>query len=184
LKLEKRSAGTLDQEPAAQPEETSGGKKPVIMYIMILFIAAFLLMALSFFMHQRSNSEAIGQLQDSVSALQAGQATQDANIQLQNDLKVAMDEKLQLETQLEEVNGNLSAAEEEVDSLKGQLKAMESLYILQQQFSARDYDECKKTVEAMEKDGLDKLLPNKASADGVTSPAERFLQLKEALNNR
>ena len=50
---------------------------------MILFIAAFLLMALSFLMHQRSNTEALGDLQDSVTAMQEVQGYQVKVIQLQ-----------------------------------------------------------------------------------------------------
>ena len=70
MKLEKRSSGA-EQAPAADSQETTPkGKKPVVVYIMILFIVAFLLMALSFMMHQRSNSEVLGELQDSVSAMQ------------------------------------------------------------------------------------------------------------------
>ena len=60
MKFEKRS-GDEAETPSSAPEETpSTGKKPVVIYIMILFIVAFLLMALSFLMHQRSNSEVIG----------------------------------------------------------------------------------------------------------------------------
>ena len=63
MKFEKRS-GDEAETPSSAPEETpSTGKKPVVIYIMILFIVAFLLMALSFLMHQRSNSEVIGELQ-------------------------------------------------------------------------------------------------------------------------
>ena len=55
MKFEKRSGDA--ETPAPAPEDTpSTGKKPVVIYIMILFIVAFLLMALSFLMHQRSNS--------------------------------------------------------------------------------------------------------------------------------
>ena len=62
MKFEKRS-GDEAETPSSAPEETpSTGKKPVVIYIMILFIVAFLLMALSFLMHQRSNSEVIGEL--------------------------------------------------------------------------------------------------------------------------
>ena len=64
MKLEKRSGG----QPSEAPEEAPG-KKPVLVYIMILFIAAFLLMALSFAAHQRRNTEALGELQNSVSAM-------------------------------------------------------------------------------------------------------------------
>ena len=78
MKFEKRS-GDEAETPSSAPEETpSTGKKPVVIYIMILFIVAFLLMALSFLIHQRSNSEVLGELQDSVTAMQEVQATQDA----------------------------------------------------------------------------------------------------------
>ena len=89
MKFEKRS-GDEAETPSSAPEETpSTGKKPVVIYIMILFIVAFLLMALSFLMHQRSNSEVIGELQDSVTAMQEVQATQDALLDLQNQLDEA-----------------------------------------------------------------------------------------------
>ena len=82
MKFEKRS-GDEAETPSSAPEETpSTGKKPVVIYIMILFIVAFLLMALSFLMHQRSNSEVLGELQDSVTAMQEVQATQDALLAL------------------------------------------------------------------------------------------------------
>ena len=73
MKLEKRSSGGEGDMPPVQ-EEKPAKSKPVVVYIMILFIAAFLLMALSFLMHQRSNTEALGQLQNSVSAMQESTA--------------------------------------------------------------------------------------------------------------
>ena len=75
MKLEKRSSGGEGDMPPVQ-EEKPVKSKPVVVYIMILFIAAFLLMALSFLMHQRSNTEALGQLQNSVYAMQDPQTTQ------------------------------------------------------------------------------------------------------------
>lgn len=80
MKFEKRAAA--GETPTEQePQET--GKKPVIVYILILFLAAFLLMFLSLLAHQRSNSEALGKLQNSVSAIQEIQATQEQIIELQ-----------------------------------------------------------------------------------------------------
>ena len=66
-----------------EPEEdlTPKGKKPVVVYIMVLFIAAFLLMAWSFASHQRSNTEAIGELQSSVTAMRG---VQDRVVNLEN----------------------------------------------------------------------------------------------------
>ena len=155
MKLEKRSAGAPAQEPASQEQASSGGnKKPVIVYIMILFIVAFLLMALSFAMHQRSNSVDMDELKDKVDALQATQATQGENIQLQNDLKVAYEEKAQYE-------------------------AMNALYTLQQQYAAEDDAACQETIAVMEKDGLDKLLPAETTTEGIESPAQLYLEIRE-----
>ena len=65
MKLEKRSDGS-DVTPEL-PEEK--GRHPVVVYIVVLFLAAFLLMVLSLVMQHRSN-QAMGRLEDSVSALQ------------------------------------------------------------------------------------------------------------------
>ena len=65
----KPTAPETADKPQTSPADKPG-KKPVVVYIMILFIAAFLLMALSFFMHQRSNSEVLGELQNSVTTMQ------------------------------------------------------------------------------------------------------------------
>ena len=65
MKFEKRADGGEVTPASSETPET--GKKPVIIYILILFLAAFLLMFLSMLSHQRSNTEALGQLQNSFS---------------------------------------------------------------------------------------------------------------------
>ena len=180
MKLEKRSAGAPAQEPASQEQAPSGGnKKPVIVYIMILFIVAFLLMALSFAMHQRSNSVDMDELKDKVDALQATQATQGENIQLQNDLKVAYEEKAQLQKNVESLEEQLAKSQEETESAKKQYGAMNAFYTLQQQYAAEDDAACQETIAAMEKDGLDKLLPAETTTEGIESPAQLYLEIRE-----
>ena len=184
MNLEKRTNG---EEPAAPaPKEESRSKKPVVMYIMILFIAAFLLMALSFLMHQRSNTEVLGKLQNSVTAMQEVQSLQDRIIELQEELSDMEDtltakekdlEKAQADAQKRQATyvSDLSAAEKETE-------AMLELYTLQQQFSAGNYDACMETMQFMETQGLTALLPTED--DTVTPPAQRYEQLKEAVLNR
>ena len=75
MKFEKRADGG-DVTPASSGTPDTG-KKPVIVYILILFLAAFLLMFLSMLSHQRSNAEALGQLQNAVSAIQEIQSSQE-----------------------------------------------------------------------------------------------------------
>jgi uroporphyrin-3 C-methyltransferase len=176
LKLIKRSSGEPEQTPQEDSTQKNGGRKPVIVYIMILFIVAFILMAISFFMHQRSNSDVIGRLQNSVTALQEVQKAEDKNIQLQEQLDDANGQKETLQKELEEANSEKASATQ-------QTAAMESLYILQQQYSAQDYSACEETITDMENRGLDKLLPAEID-DQVTSPAQRYLQLREAVRSR
>lgn len=175
MKFEKRdAAGT----PEPQEEKNAqGGNKPVVVYIMILFIAAFLLMALSFFMHQRSNTEALGELQHSVSTMQEVQANQEKIIDLQDKLAVTEDElddtKAKLETYQEEQEAARKALE-----LENQ--AMRALYTLQQQYLTLNIEGCAKTIEDAEAAGLPAALSDK-SEGGVTSPAVRWQQLKDAV---
>ena len=142
---------------------------------MILFIVAFLLMALSFLMHQRSNSEVLGELQHSVSAMQEVQAVQDKVIELQEKLADAQEEIDTLKDQMAQQEEDAALEEKKIDALLG-------LYTLQQQYSAGSYDDCLTTMQRMEDEGLVELLPD--SNDQVTSPAQRYQQLKEAVLNK
>lgn len=173
MKFEKRDAAG---SPAPQ-EDKQGGNKPVVVYIMILFIAAFLLMALSFFMHQRSNTEALGELQNSVSTMQEVQANQEKIIDLQDKLAVA-------EEELDRVNDKLEAYQEEQEAAQKALElenqAMRALYTLQQQYLTLDIVGCAKTIQEADDADLPAALSDK-SEGGVTSPAVRWQQLKDAV---
>ena len=175
MKFEKRNAAGT---PEPQEEKNSqGGNKPVVVYIMILFIAAFLLMALSFFMHQRSNTEALGELQNSVSTMQEVQATQEKIIDLQDKLAVAEDELDRANEKLEKVQQERDVQEK---SLRQEQDALLALYTLQQNYLNQNLDACVRTIEDAESAGL----PAKLSAIsqvGVTPPAIRWQQLKEAV---
>ena len=169
MKFEKRS-GDEAETPSSAPEETpSTGKKPVVIYIMILFIVAFLLMALSFLMHQRSNSEVLGELQEV-------QATQDALLDLQNQLDEAQTTIDALESSAEETDAALAEAQRENQALL-------ALYTIQQQYSAGDLAGCQASIDAFEASEYRDALPETAE-EGVTPPSQRYAQLKEAAEAR
>lgn len=170
MKLEKRSEGG-PVEPVE--EEASKGKKPVVVYIMILFIAAFLLMAWSFVSHQRSNTEALGRLQSSVTAMQEVQDLQDQVIALQRELSEA-------QKTIEDLNDENKAKQEAVEQLEKQSAAMQNLYTLQQQYFAGDYEACGQLIREFEARKYDDCLP-RLSDGGVTRPEDRYRQLKEAV---
>ena len=171
MKFEKRADGG-DVTPASSGTPDTG-KKPVIVYILILFLAAFLLMFLSMLSHQRSNAEALGQLQNSVSAIQEIQTSQEQVIELQK--------------QLSDVQKELDAAQEESQEKDDSIAQQESdallaLYNLQQEYAAGNLDGCRVTLQEISDQGLEELLP-KTAPDGITSPAQRYQQLREAILN-
>ena len=146
MKFEKRADGGEVTPASSETPET--GKKPVIIYILILFLAAFLLMFLSMLSHQRSNTEALGQLQNSVSAIQ--------------ELKVISDS---------------------ISDLEKTSQALLALYNLQQEYLTGNLDGCLLTLQEISDQHLDELLPS-TNTEGVTPPAQRYQELKEAILNK
>ncbi len=180
MKFEKR--GDVSQEtPNSAPEAaektgSSHSKKPVIIYIMIMFIVAFLLMALSFIMHQRSNTEVLGQLQDSVNAMQTVQETQEKIISLQDQLSKSED-------QVDKLTEDMENLQEDLDTTAKVNEALMSLYALQQQYANQDYESCKAIITRMEEETLVEALPQD-SMHGATAPYERYAELKDAVQSK
>lgn len=184
MNLERRDSAAPEKK---EPSKQSGGKKPVIVYIFVLFAVAFLLMIWSLFSHQRSNTEALGRLQTSVSTMQEVQSLQEQVIRLQEELAEV---KEQLEQEQEAAETAAAAAREESgallterDSLERQTAALAALYRLQQLYAARDLEACRAQISELESgallDGLDAL--SRERDWNVTPPSERYLELKEAV---
>lgn len=174
MKFEKRADGGEVTPASSETPET--GKKPVIIYILILFLAAFLLMFLSMLSHQRSNTEALGQLQNSVSAIQEIQATQDQIIELQKRLD-------KTETERDEAKEELKVISDSISDLEKTSQALLALYNLQQEYLTGNLDGCLLTLQEISDQHLDELLPS-ANTEGVTPPAQRYQELKEAILNK
>ena len=173
MKFEKRADGGEVTPTSSETPET--GKKPVIIYILILFLAAFLLMFLSMLSHQRSNTEALGQLQNSVSAIQEIQTTQEQIIELQKRLD-------ETEAERDEAKEELKVISDSISDLEKTSQALLALYNLQQEYLTGNLDGCRVTLQEISDQGLEELLP-KTAPDGITSPAQRYQQLREAILN-
>ena len=175
MKLEKRSEGG----PVEPADPTPAGKKPVVLYIMVLFIAAFLLMAWSFASHQRSNTEALGRLQSSVTAMQG---VQDRVISLQEELENTKD-------QVEELTREVTLREYELEANKRQYEASARLYVLERLYRQENLEACRKVIDGLEEEDLVSCLSGSLSdlerEMGITvSVRERYQQLKEAVEAR
>lgn len=173
MKLVKRNDGG-----PVEPEEevTPTGKKPVVVYIMVLFIAAFLLMAWSFASHQRSNTEAIGELQSSVTAMRG---VQDRVVNLERELGAAQNKIQDLERQAQ-------LREYELEASSRHSWALEGLYALERLYRQESLENCRSVIDMMEQEDLvsclsDQLSDSEQSLGLTVSAQERYQQLKEAV---
>ncbi|MDR3728831.1 MAG: hypothetical protein Q3X94_03530 [Oscillospiraceae bacterium] len=171
MKFEKRSEGGGAEEV---PQESRAGKqKPVFIYILILFTVAFVLILLSFVMHQRSNQQVLGELKDNVNALEELQDTMDENLELKKELSDTQEEAQKLQEQLDE-------SEDQAQTLDQQSQALLLLYQLQQEYASQDLEACEKTLQKLDGD-LAAALPGDDLSYNVVSPARRYQQIKEAV---
>ena len=189
MKLEKRAVTS-----ASRKEETPKKTKSVLNYILILFIAAFLLMALSFFMHQRSNTETMGALQSSVSTMQELQDAQERIIALQDQL-AATEELLDVSEQtleelrnadITELQNALTKASAQADknskALDSTVRAMDLFWQIDEAYVLGKTNRCRELIEILETEVLAPYLPTESTTDnGRFSPFDRYAEICEAL---
>ena len=113
----------MNREPEEKQEHESGGlqhaaehERPhkrlsVMNYLTILFAAAFLLLLLSYLMQQRTNSETIEGLKQSVSAMQSIDSLQKEKEGLESQVAL-------LEEQVAHLEGQVSALQNETAALQ------------------------------------------------------------------
>lgn len=176
MKLEKRSAPV--PPPAGDDAETSpsGGKKPVIVYILILFIAAFMLMALSLLMHQRSNTAALVQLNDSIAAMKELQTAQERIVDLEQELEETKDLLSQAELRSQAAN---DAQNNTAHILEETQTAMEWFWQLDEAFLREDFDLCRLILTELK-------APAEAPLQEYLTPltARRYQDIAKALEER
>jgi len=177
LKLTRRCDG-VPEEPAA---EKATGSKPVLVYIMVLFIVAFLLMALSLAMHQRSNQANMAELKDSVQALEHAQATQGQVMDLEKQLNGLREENGKLQKDLEETKELVGAEYMERDMLEFRAKALQELVQILQYYAAGNYEGCYPLLNDLSC-GLADNLP-KDAPEGLLSPLEQFEAIHDELQD-
>ena len=192
MKFNKRSADDRQTPQAAETGHADTGRSHILIYILILFIAAFLLMTLSFLSHQRSNEQVLGQLHTNVSSLQKLQSALEENVRLQEQMDV---QRLQLEEWKAELSASQNVQEQltekisalekslvrlqtELDTLRQTASAIDALTQLQQLMISGDLTACRKIIADIETTGLDKLLPTTADTPGGLSPYQMYQQVK------
>ena len=140
MKLEKRGEVSAEEAAAAeaaqetvQAEQTAGRKKPVLLYLVILFAIALFLILFSFLAQNRVNAMEMQEMQAEV----------DAARELQVKYEQSQAENASLRTQLEEANA-LAAEESRVR------QALELVWQLERYYVSGDNEACRAVLEAMD----------------------------------
>ena len=150
----------MSQEHSETPQEgkkrniSPERQKSVIIYILLLFVVAFLLMGFSLLTHQRDNTEALGQLKDSITAMKDAQTLQDQVVILQTELSEARETASALESAGETARDQAEKAEE---TLKKTQAAMDLFWQPNEAYVREDAQQCAQLIQELQKDAEDPL---------------------------
>lgn len=172
MKLEKR-AQSASEETAAQipaaPAAENGRHKPVLLYLVILFAIAFVLILFSFIMHQRSNAEVLktavpgGDL--------AGAAAGGGAVQNVSEENKALHEQVDALTKQAEADARTHSA-------------LLLVWKLERLYAAGDNEGCLAAIEALQQDDLYLALPNETDeGEMYETPRAAYDRILEALSN-
>ena len=156
-----KASAPKEEKPTTERERM----KKVYTYVAILFCVAFLLILWTFLMNQRS----INEIKSGNSALQS---TLEENDTLEARVK-------ELETQLAEAEEDKDSLSETVERKSEQLRALDWLIEIENNYSAKDYDAARDNIRAFEKEGAAESLPEQPlrtaiTGDDALSPAARY----------
>ena len=156
-----KASAPKEEKPTTERERM----KKVYTYVAILFTVAFLLILWTFLMNQRS----INEIKSGNSALQS---TLEENDTLEARVK-------ELETQLAEAEEDKDSLSETVERKSEQLRALDWLIEIENNYSAKDYDTARDNIRAFEKEGAAESLPEQPlrtaiTGDDALSPAARY----------
>lgn len=160
-------------------EEKKHNTRPVVTYILILFTAAFFIMAFSLLANQRSNDQTLDELRQSISSLEEGQTAQGHVLTLQEELDLLQEQVFELESTIKTLEDENTDKIEEYEIISAQYECLSLLFQLEMEFQSQDFTACLNTMQDMDDAELIDLLPT----TGTPSPADRFAEIKLAVLN-
>lgn len=158
-----------------------GSKRSVLIYLVVLFAAAFVLLLMSYFMQQRSNEETIDGLKQSMSSMQSAQEIYEENIALREQLE-QLEEQVQAQQNqnngLERGNSLLQA---ENDALKRSTQALDWFWQINEAYVRGRSALARQLIEEMGPE-LPKYLPTESITNNDRfSPYDRYQEIYDAL---
>ena len=165
----------------------AGSKHSVLTYMTIMFVAAFVLLLLAYFMQHRSNEEAIDGLKDSMTAMQTAQQVYEENSALKDQVN-------QLEEQIQSMQNEIAGLERSNSLLQGEneslvyasestAQAMDWFWQINEAFVRGRNSLALELIEQINTAGLVEYLPKESiTNNGRFSPYERYLEIYNTLH--
>ena len=167
------------QHDAEHERPPRNKQQSVLIYLVILFAAAFLLMALSYLMQRRSSDATIEDLRESVTAMQSVGDIQTQNENLRQQVT-------DLEEQLEEAQRELEGMQDTLDTLTVReeklIQAMDLFWQIDEAYVRGRWTLCRELIGRMEDitqgSALKEYLPKESTTDNERfSPADRYQEI-------
>ena len=161
-------------------------QQSVLTYIVILFVAAFLLLLVSLFMERRQSNEMIGGLTESMSGLRESMSAMQSVRSLYEDNAKLQQQVEELEQQLQAMEQSKTALEEEKAGLQTRLdnaeKALDYFWQVNEAYVRGRYKLCRQLIETMQDQKLVEYLPKESTTENDRfSPAGRYQEIYDAL---
>ena len=167
------------QHDAEHERPPRNKQQSVLIYLVILFAAAFLLMAMSYLMQRRSSDATIEDLRESVTAMQSV-----GDIQTQNE--TLRQQVADLEAQLEEAQRELDGMRDTLNTMTVReerlTQAMDLFWQIDEAYVRGRWTLCRELIGRMEDvsagSTLKEYLPRESTTDNDRfSPADRYQEI-------
>lgn len=159
-----------------------GSKRSVLTYMTILFVAAFFMLLLAYFMQQRNAEETIDGLKSSMSAMQTAQEVYEENAALKEQLNSLEDELQAAQNQIGALEQENSLLQQEKDDLTLTGQAMDWFWQINEAYVRGRKTLCRQLIESLNSAGLADYLPRQSITDNERfSPYDRYQEIYEAL---
>ena len=165
---------TPEEKPAAPAPKKD---RPHLMsYLVILFLAAFLLLAMSYFMQQRrSDQQVIDGLQQSMSAMKTTQNAIERN-------RVLMEENEALKQQVSALEEQAQSAAAQRTEQEKTVLALDYLWRIEREYFQGRYASARNLIRAFEQADLEGCLPAEPILDpDYRTPAEQYKSIYNLL---
>lgn len=170
-----------DLQRQADRAKPKNNARSVLIYLVVLFAAAVILLLFAYLMQQRTNEQDIDGLKQSVSAMQNAQELYEENAALKEQLEQLEKQAEAAQSELDRLQIESQSLQQQADSLKRTAQAMDWFWQINEAYVRGRNSLARQLIEQMGSD-LPQYLPMESITDnGRFSPYDRYQEIYDAL---